>query len=37
MKDVNTNMNILKSTKESDWISQEFLEDDEDDFFEKKR
>ena len=35
MKDVDTNMNILNSTEEPDWVPQGFLEDDEDDLFEK--
>lgn len=35
MKDVDTNMNILKSSEEPDWVPQGFLEDDEDDLFEK--
>lgn len=35
MKDVNTNIVILKSTEEPDSVPQEFLEDDEDNLFEK--
>lgn len=35
MKDVDTNMDILKSTEEPDWVPQGFLEDDEDYLFEK--
>ena len=34
MKDVDTNMDTLNS-KEPDWVPQGFLEDDEDDLFEK--
>ena len=35
-KGIDTNMDILKSTKKPDWVPQEFLEDDEDDMFERK-
>lgn len=36
MEDVDTNMNILKSTEERDWVTQGFLEDNKDNFFEKE-
>lgn len=36
MKDVDTNMDILKSTEEPEWVPQGFLEDDEDDMFEEE-
>ena len=35
-KDVDTNMDILKSTEEPDWVPRKFLEDDEDDMFEEE-
>ena len=37
MKDIDTNMDILKSTNEPDWVSQEFLEDDNNDIFKGKK
>lgn len=36
MKDIDTSMDILKSTEELDWVPQRFLEDDENDLFEEK-